>query len=91
MMVYQSKGARPGAWLGPSLDELIEALSGTGVGSLVVCPIGFMTDHMETLFDLDTVAAVKAAEAGIAFVRAPVPNADPLVVDALAEAVSKLL
>ena len=91
LMVYQSKGARPGAWLGPSLDELIEALGHAGVGSLVVCPIGFMTDHMETLFDLDTVAAVKAAEAGVAFVRAPVPNADPLVVDALAEAVSGLL
>lgn len=91
LMVYQSKGVRPGAWLGPGLDELIEASGQAGVRSLVVCPIGFMTDHMETLFDLDTVAAVQAAEAGIAFVRAPVPNADKLVVDALAEAVAELL
>jgi protoporphyrin/coproporphyrin ferrochelatase len=90
-MVYQSKGARPGAWLEPSLEDLIGAASGTGVKSLVVCPIGFMTDHMETLFDLDTVAAVHAAEAGLAFVRAPVPNDDELVVSALAEAVAKLV
>ena len=91
LLVYQSKGARPGAWLGPSLDELTDAASVADVRSLVVCPIGFMTDHMETLFDLDTVAAVKAAEAGLAFVRAPVPNADRLVVDALADAVAPLL
>jgi ferrochelatase len=91
VLVYQSKGVRPGAWLGPGLDELIEASAGTGIRSLVVCPIGFMTDHMETLFDLDTVAAVKAAEAGVVFVRAPVPNADAFVVDALADAVATLL
>ncbi len=91
LMVYQSKGARPGAWLGPALDELIEASTGAGVRSLVVCPIGFMTDHMETLFDLDTVAADQAAEAGIAFVRAPVPNADDLVLQALAGGVAELL
>jgi len=91
LLVYQSKGARPGAWLGPGLEELIAAAAAAGVAALAVCPIGFMTDHMETLFDLDTVAAVQAAEAGIAFVRAPVPNTDELVLDALAEAVAELL
>lgn len=91
LMVYQSKGARPGAWLEPSLDDLIGAASTSDVKSLVVCPIGFMTDHMETLFDLDTVAAVRAAEAGLEFVRAPVPNDDELVVSALADAVAKLV
>ena len=91
LMVYQSKGARPGAWLEPSLEELIGAAGEAGVKSLVVCPIGFMTDHMETLFDLDVVAATRAAQAGLAFVRAPVPNDDGLVVAALAEAVAKLV
>jgi len=91
LLVYQSKGARPGAWLEPSLEDLIGAASAARVKSLVVCPIGFMTDHMETLFDLDTVAAMHSAEAGLAFVRAPVPNDDELVIAALAEAVAKLV
>jgi protoporphyrin/coproporphyrin ferrochelatase len=91
LMVYQSKGARPGAWLEPSLEDLIGVAAAAGVKSLVVTPIGFMTDHMETLFDLDIVAATKAAQAGLAFVRAPVPNDDELVVAALAEAVAKLV
>jgi ferrochelatase len=92
LLVYQSKGARPGAWLEPGLEELIGAAAEQpAVRSLVVTPIGFMTDHMETLFDLDTVAAARAAQAGLAFVRAPVPNDDELVVGALAEAVSELL
>ena len=91
LVVYQSKGARPGAWLEPSLDDLIGAASASGVASVVVCPIGFMTDHMETLFDLDTVAAARADEAGVAFVRAPVPNDDELVVTALARAVGSLV
>ena len=91
LMVYQSEGARPGAWLEPSLDALIGAAAEAGIASVVVCPIGFMTDHMETLFDLDVVAATRAAQAGIAFVRAPVPNDDELVVAALAKAVATLI
>lgn len=91
LLVYQSKGARPGAWLGPTLEDLIGAAGGVGIGSLVVCPIGFMTDHMETLFDLDTVASAQAEKAGLAFVRATVPNDDELVVAALADAVSALI
>jgi protoporphyrin/coproporphyrin ferrochelatase len=90
-LVYQSKGARPGAWLEPNLDELIDAAAHGGVSSLVVCPIGFVTDHMETLFDLDTVAAARAADAGVAFARASVPNDDPRLIFALAEMVSALI
>jgi protoporphyrin/coproporphyrin ferrochelatase len=91
MLTYQSKGARPGAWLEPTLQDLIEAAKGTSVASLVVCPIGFVTDHMETLFDLDTIAAAQASDAGLAFVRAPVPNDDGLLVNALADAVAALV
>ncbi|HEY5541415.1 MAG TPA: ferrochelatase, partial [Coriobacteriia bacterium] len=90
-LVYQSKGARPGGWLGPELDALLEGAARLEAPGVVVCPIGFMTDHMETLFDLDTVAAMHSAEAGLAFVRAPVPNDDELVIAALAEAVAKLV
>jgi protoporphyrin/coproporphyrin ferrochelatase len=90
-MVFQSKGARPGAWLGPTIEELIGAAEAAGVQAIAVCPIGFMTDHMETLFDLDTVAAMRCAQAGLGFVRAPVPNDDDLVVSALAHSVAQLI
>jgi ferrochelatase len=91
VMVYQSKGARPGAWLEPGLDTLIDVARGSAVRALVVLPIGFMTDHMETLFDLDTVAAAAAKEAGLSFVRADVPNDDHKLVSALADGVASLL
>lgn len=91
VLAYQSKGARPGAWLEPSLDALIAVAGRSGIEGLAVCPIGFMTDHMETLFDLDTVAAASAEKAGIAFVRGAVPNDDRAVVGALADEVASLL
>jgi ferrochelatase len=90
-LVYQSKGERPGGWLEPDLDELIEACRVAGVPAVCVCPIGFLTDHMETLYDLDVVSAEKALTAGMEFVRAPVPNDDPGVVAAMADMVAELL
>ncbi len=90
-LVYQSKGAKPGDWLEPSLDDLIDACVEVGVPAICVCPIGFLTDHMETLYDLDVVAADKALTADMEFVRAPVPNDDAGVVAAMAELVAGLL
>jgi protoporphyrin/coproporphyrin ferrochelatase len=91
VLVYQSKGQRPGEWLGPLLDEVLDAAAAGAARAVVVCPIGFMTDHMETLFDLDYVAGNKAEEAGLEFVRVPTPNEDAVVVGSLAVAVEALL
>ena len=90
-LVYQSKGERPGHWLEPDLDELIDAAVAAGVPAIVACPIGFMTDHMETLYDLDIVAAGKALDLDMEFVRAPGPNDDESVVAGLARSVARLL
>ena len=90
-LAYQSKGARPGGWLGPELDVVLDGAAAKGAGGIVVCPIGFMTDHMETLWDLDIVAAKRAAEAGLSFVRAAVPNADEGLLDAIAVSVEALI
>lgn len=90
-LVYQSKGARGGEWLGPDLDELIEAASGSLVKALVVCPIGFVTDHMETMYDLDIDAAGKALDAGLEFMRSPVPNDEPSLVAGIVKAVAPLI
>jgi ferrochelatase len=89
-LVYQSQGARPGGWLGPELGVLMDGAASLRAPGIVVCPIGFMTDHMETLWDLDIVAAKHAAEIGIPFVRAAVPNVDGALLDVLAESVAAL-
>ncbi|PKQ15226.1 MAG: ferrochelatase [Actinobacteria bacterium HGW-Actinobacteria-7] len=89
-LVYQSKGNRPGPWLGPDLDELIDVAAASGVKALVVCPIGFMTDHMETLYDLDIVAADKALEADLEFIRVPVPNQHMILMESVAKMVADL-
>lgn len=87
VVAYQSKGMRGGEWLGPDTDEVIDAAAQAGATGVVVVPLGFATDHMETLYDLDVVARSRADAAGIAFVRSAVPNAAPRFVAALADAV----
>jgi len=90
-LVFQSKGERPGKWLGPDLDSVIDAASKSGVTAVVVSPIGFMTDHMETLYDLDVVAAERAMDADLEWQRARVPNDDASVLDGLSRVVLDLL
>jgi ferrochelatase len=88
---YQSKGARPGAWLGPDLGNVIEVAAQAGYDALVVVPIGFAIDHMETLWDLDIAAAEQADGLGLRFIRTAVPNNDDSFVEALCWAVEPLL
>ena len=90
-LVYQSKGQRPGAWLEPDLDALIDAAAASKVQALVVTPIGFLTDHMETLYDLDIVAADRTLTADLEWMRAPVINEAPQVLDAIADSLGELL
>lgn len=91
VLAYQSKGNRPGGWLGPDLDEVVDAAIAGGYKAIVVAPVGFATDHMETLYDLDVVVADRVLSADVEFARAPVPNADQLLVDSIADAIGPLL
>lgn len=88
---YQSQGARPGGWLGPDLSDVMDAAAASGYDGVVVVPIGFAIDHMETLWDLDAAAAERAIARGLDFVRTAVPNADDSFVEALLWAVEPLL
>ena len=88
---YQSRGARPGGWLGPDLEDVMEVAAHSGYDSVVVVPIGFAIDHMETLWDLDVAAAERAVALGLGFVRTAVPNDDDSFVEALLWAVEGLL
>ena len=90
-IAWQSAGATPEPWRGPDVLEVIGELGATGRAAAVcVCPQGFVSDHLEVLYDLDVEATQVAAEAGLAFARTRVLNDDAVVLGALAERVLAL-
>jgi ferrochelatase len=91
LLAYQSKGRRGGEWLAPDLDDVIDAAVANDFGAVVVAPIGFAVDHMETLYDLDVSAADRALSAGIEFARAKAPNDSEDMIKALADAVRAVI
>jgi ferrochelatase len=90
-IAWQSVGRTADPWWGPGIDEVIPGLAAEGRTACVVCCVGFVADHLETLFDLDIEAAQQAADEGIAFARTPMPNADPAFCDVLAQVVREHL
>ncbi|WP_437939945.1 ferrochelatase [Sorangium sp. So ce341] len=84
LVAFQSQGMTGDAWLGPDLRSTFEALAARGAREALVAPIGFVADHVETLYDLDVEAHVIAREAGLARLeRAPAVNTRPRFIDAL--------
>ncbi|WP_437319192.1 ferrochelatase [Sorangium sp. So ce385] len=84
LVAFQSQGMTGDAWLGPDLRSAFEALAARGAREALVAPIGFVADHVETLYDLDVEAHVIAREAGLARLeRAPAVNTRPRFIDAL--------
>ena len=85
---WQSAGRTPEPWLGPDVREVIADLAGTARATgLLVCPCGFVADHLEVLYDLDIEAAAAASAVGLPFARTRVLNDDPTVLGALADRV----
>jgi protoporphyrin/coproporphyrin ferrochelatase len=77
-LVYCSRSGPPQVpWLEPDVGDRIEELAGEGVGAVAVVPIGFIADHMEVIYDLDTEAKEVAATVGVAFARAATAGTDP--------------
>ena len=100
---WQSAGRTPEPWIGPDVLAVIDAAAGRAesfarsktrsahtVPGLLVCPCGFVADHLEVLYDLDIEAAGRAAAAGLPFARTRSMNADPAVLAALADRVVAL-
>jgi ferrochelatase len=81
---FQSAGRSPEPWLGPPLEETITNLAGRGLKRLVSVPIGFVSDHVEILFDIDIKAQSLARELGVRLERPPALNLDPLFIGTLA-------
>ncbi len=90
-IAWQSVGRTADPWWGPGIDEMIPTLAAEGRTACVVCCVGFVADHLETLYDLDIEATAEATAAGLAFARTPMPNDDPTFCDLLAEVVREHL
>jgi ferrochelatase len=88
---YQSAAVTSEPWLGPDLCEHLGRLSAAGMRDVVVCPIGFVADHLEILYDIDIEAQQAAAALGIRLIRARSMNDDPLFIGAIAEIVARTL
>lgn len=87
-LVYQSRSGPPSQpWLEPDVNDAITAL--TGRRGVILVPLGFVSDHMEVLWDLDTEAVETATEAGLWVRRTPTPGVDPAFVDALVDLVAE--
>jgi ferrochelatase len=84
-LVFQSRSGRPGdPWLEPDVCDYLRLAP---IKAAILCPVGFICDHVEVLYDLDVEAAAVCGELGIVMVRAEAVNAHPRFIDALADAV----
>jgi ferrochelatase len=74
-LVYQSRSGAPGVpWLEPDINDAIEELAGQGIRGVVIVPLGFVSDHMEVAWDLDTEALETCKNLGLAATRVPTPG-----------------
>ncbi|MEQ4305990.1 ferrochelatase [Plantactinospora sp. B6F1] len=91
-LVWQSRSGPPQVpWLEPDVNDHLRALAADGVTSVAVSPIGFVSDHLEVVWDLDTEAATTAKELGLDFARAGTPGTDPRFVAMVRELVTERL
>jgi protoporphyrin/coproporphyrin ferrochelatase len=84
-MGWQSKGLRGGEWLEPSPEDVVRELAAAGWRKLLVVPVGFVSDHVETLYDLDIELRRVAEDAGMQWRRSRTPNDSPRFIAALAD------
>jgi ferrochelatase len=84
---WQSAGRTAEPWIGPDVLTVLPALADAGSAGVVVCPAGFVSDHLEVLYDLDVEARAAAEALGLAFARTPSPNAHPAFCATLADVI----
>ncbi len=86
-LAFQSRSPSPVPWLEPDVDSVLTSLK----RDVQVAPIGFVSDHVEVLYDLDILHAATAKKLGIGYTRVAMPNDDDLLIEAMASAVRKAL
>ena len=91
-LVYQSRSGRPqDPWLEPDVCDYLRREREQGLPAAIVAPIGFVCDHIEVLYDLDTEAAQVCRDIGLPMARAEAVNDDPLFLDMMADVVLKTI
>jgi ferrochelatase len=88
---YQSESPTGEPWLQPDILDHVGALHAQGVDDVLLCPVGFVADHLEIRWDLDVEAAERAQELGMRLARIEMPNADPDFIRVLASIVRRVL
>jgi ferrochelatase len=88
---FQSESPTGEPWLGPDILDHLDVLAARGVGHVLVCPVGFVSDHLEIRWDIDVEAQEKAARLGLRLERIEMPNDDPTFVRMLAGVVRRAL
>ena len=88
---FQSAGRTADPWLGPDLGEHLRGLAARGVSEVAVCPVGFVSDHLEVLFDIDIEAQGIAGELGVRLERARSMNDDPTFIRGVADVLERAL
>ncbi len=83
-VAYQSRGLRSGAWLGPDVEDLIREAAGQGARRILIAPVGFVSDHVEILYDIDVLYRQTAQAVGVDLRRTESLNAHPLFIRAMA-------
>lgn len=87
-LVYQSRSGPPSQpWLEPDVNDTIIALASTGIAAVVIVPLGFVSDHMEVKWDLDTEAMATAERLGVLAIRVPTPGVHAAYVSGLVDLV----
>jgi ferrochelatase len=86
---FQSQGASGGPWIGPAVEETLDAIASDGAKALILQPIGFLCDHVEILFDVDILFTDYAKKLGINLKRPESLNTSPYLVKAVADLAGK--
>jgi len=91
-LVYQSRSGPPTQpWLEPDINDAIGEHAAAGATTIVMVPVGFVSDHMEVMWDLDTEAMETCEEHGVTGVRVPTPGVDPVYVSGLVDLIEERL
>jgi len=91
-LAYQSRSGNPReAWLEPDISKALRSAAAEGAAEVIVAPIGFVSDHVEVLYDLDIEARENAEKLGLKFFRASTPNDHPTFVRMMADVIEAVM